>query len=325
MTHTAKRSGPGCSTRPRLTAVTLIGLCLILSLNKANAGSLSWLDDLIQSSVRQADPQLAGARSARLFVRESSELGEDGLGVLTRRSQELSRSARKLDEPADALLNARFEKLVANNENLARDFARFTPDEKQLVVQMGEAAQSLARRYPGRADQMIRAMGADGLSAVSAYGDDVAEVLAAEGPQAVNVLRKTGRPGWNFFTGTVLPNRNKLAAAGVLTAFLAAPEDFVDMAGKATDYAVRQFATAGIQLASAVGGGAVAGLEQAVGNWLEVQGLNFSAVRYLGMFLAGWVVISSALVVIGLPSRIALAPVRLLLWPVRRLFAGDKS
>lgn len=325
MTHTANRSGPGCSTRPRRTAVILIGLCLILSLNKANAGSLSWLDDLIQSSVRQADPQLAGARSARLFVKESSELGEDGLGVLTRRSQELSRSARKLDEPGDALLNARFEKLVSNNEDLARDFARFTPDEKQLVVQMGEAAQSLARRYPGRADQMIRAMGADGLSAVSAYGDDVAEVLAAEGPQAVNVLRKTGRPGWNFFTGTVLPNRNKLAAAGVLTAFLAAPEDFVDMAGKATDYAVRQFATAGIQLASAVGGGAVAGLEQAVGNWLEEQGLNFSAVRYLGMFLAGWVVISSALVVIGLPSRIALAPVRLLLWPVRRLFAGHKS
>jgi hypothetical protein len=98
-----------------------------------------------------------------------------------------------------------------------------------------------------------------------------------------------------------------------------APEEFVDMAGQATDFAVRQFASAGIQLATAVGGGAVAGLETAVGTWLESQGLNFTVVRYVGMFLAGWVVFSSAMVLIGLPSRLAMAPVRLALWPFRRI------
>jgi hypothetical protein len=190
---------------------------------------------------------------------------------------------------------------------------------------MGEAAQDLARRYPGRADSMIRNMGAEGLSAVAVYGDDVAAVLAAEGPQAVNVLRKTGRPGWKFFTETVLPNKQKLVAAGVLTAFIAAPEQFVDMAGQATDYAVKQFASAGIQLATAVGGGAVRGLESAVGDWLAQQGLNFAAARYLGMFLAAWLVIGSGLVLIGLPARLATAPVRWLTWPVRRAIRAVKA
>ena len=47
----------------------------------------------------------------------------------------------------------------------------------------------------------------------------------------------------------------------MLAAFLANPEKFVDYAGQATEYAVREFAKAGIQLASAVGGGAARGLE----------------------------------------------------------------
>jgi len=309
----------------RLKSNLWIALLLFVALPQVEAGSLSWLDDMIQASVRQADPKLAGGRTTKLFAREVSELGDDGLGVIARRSQELARSARRSDETVDALTEARFQKLVASDETLARDFARLAPAEKQVVVQIGEAAQSLARRFPGRADSMIRSMGADGLSAVAVYGDDVAEVLAAEGAQSVNVLRRTGRPGWKFFTETVLPNKQKLAAAGLMAAFIAAPEEFVDMAGQATDYAVRQFASAGIQLATAVGGGAVAGLESAVGTWLEQQGLNFALARYAGMLLAGWVVFSSALVIIGMPGRVATAPVRMLLWPVRRVLRGMKA
>lgn len=302
-----------------------VAMVFLVALPQVEAGSLSWLDDMIQASVRQADPKLAGGRATKLFAREASELGDDGLGVIARRSQELARSARRSDETVDALTEARFQKLVAGSDSLASDFARLAPAEKQVVVQMGEAAQALARRFPGRADNMIRSMGADGLSAVAVYGDDVAEVLAAEGAQSVNVLRRTGRPGWKFFTETVLPNKQKLAAAGLLTAFIAAPEEFVDMAGQATDYAVRQFASAGIQLASAVGGGAVAGLESAVGTWLEQQGLNFTLARYAGMLLAGWVVFSSALVIIGMPARVASAPVRMLLWPLRRVLSSLKA
>ena len=313
------RSNSRCKKNVILSKSLIFSILVLLQATTLTAGSLSWLDDMIQATMRQADPKLSTNRSARLFARETAELGDDSLGVLARRSDELSKTARIVDDPAAGLVEARFTRLIAGNEELARDFARLTPAEKKLAVQMGEAAQKMARRFPGRSDSMIRSMGADGLSAVAVYGDDVAEVLAAEGPQSVNVLRKTGRSGWKFFTETVLPNKQKLAAAGVLTAFMIAPEEFVDMAGQATDYAVRQFASAGIQLATAVGGGAVAGLETAVGTWLESQGLNFTVVRYVGMFLAGWVVFSSAMVLIGLPSRLAMAPVRLALWPFRRI------
>ena len=114
---------------------------------------------------------------------------------------------------------------------------------------MGETAQLLARRYPGEAETMVRRLGTEGLSAVRVFGDDVAEVLVKEGPESLGVLRKTGRGGWSFFTHEVLPHKKKLAAAGVLAAFLANPDKFVDYAGQATEYAVREFARAGIQLA----------------------------------------------------------------------------
>ena len=115
---------------------------------------------------------------------------------------------------------------------------------------MGETAQRLARRYPGQAETMVRQLGPEGLTAVRVFGDDVAEVLVKEGPESLDVLRKTGRGGWSFFTDEVLPHKKKLAAAGVLAAFLANPDKFVDYAGQATEFAVREFARAGVQLAA---------------------------------------------------------------------------
>ena len=127
---------------------------------------------------------------------------------------------------------------------------------------------------------MVRRLGPEGLTAVRVFGDDVAEVLVKEGPESLGVLRKTGRGGWSFFTKQVLPHKKKLAAAGVLAAFLANPEKFVDYAGQATEFAVREFAKAGIQLASAVGGGAARGLETSIGQTLAAYGLDFPVLRY---------------------------------------------
>ena len=115
---------------------------------------------------------------------------------------------------------------------------------------------------------MVRRLGPDGLTAVRVFGDDVAEVMVKEGPESLNVLRKTGKGGWSFFTQHVLPNKKKLAAAGVLAAFLADPDKFVDYAGQATEFAAREFARAGITLASAVGGGVARGLESSLGEAL---------------------------------------------------------
>ena len=162
----------------------------------------------------------------------------------------------------------------------------------------------------------MRRLGPEGLTAVRVYGDDVAEVLVKEGPESLGVLRKTGRGGWSFFTHQVLPHKKKLAAAGILAAFMVNPEKFVDYAGQATEFAVRaSLPRAGIQLASAVGGGAARGLETSIGQTLAAFGLDFPAFRYLGIGLAGLAVVLSFLVVVGLPIRWMFRPFR---WMLRR-------
>ena len=69
----------------------------------------------------------------------------------------------------------------------------------------------------------------------------------------------------------------------------------------------------GIQLAGAITAGAARGLEiDTIGDALAARyGLNFAALRYLGMGLAGLAVLGSTLVLLGLPVRWMLRPVHL--------------
>src|SRR5262249_20081110 len=136
------------------------------------------------------------------------------------------------------------------------------------------------------------------------------------GPESLGVLRKTGRGGWAFYTETVLKHKKKLAAAGVLAAFLANPEKFVDTAGRVTEYAVQQFAKAGIDLAGAVGAGAARGLENSIGQTLASYGLDSFVLRKLGMIGAGLVALMAAMVVLGVPVGWVFRP---LTWPLRAL------
>jgi hypothetical protein len=312
------------SIRPGM--VGLLALLAFLPI-PARAGQLAWLDEVVQEVVREAR---AGGRAAvrnsdttahaagRLFVHEADE----GLEIVARRSEDLARVGRRIDEPAEALLQKRFATLLRHDPEAVRTFSTLAPAEKRLVVEMGETAQRLARRYPDQAESMIRRLGTEGLSAVRVYGDDVAEVVVKEGPESLGVLRKTGRGGWSFFTHEVLPHKKKLAAAGVLAAFLASPDKFVDYAGKATEYAVREFARAGVQLAGAVGGGATRGLETAISQALANRGLDYAVLRYVGMALAGLVVVLATMVLLGMPVAWLLRP---LTWPLRRIFGRSRA
>lgn len=315
----------------RATCLRVSGLLAVLALSlpsSARAGKLSWLDEVVQQVVTEArvggraavrNGDTATHAAGRLFVREADE----GLEVVVRRSEDLARGGRRVDRPAEALLQKRFTQLLRHDPEAVRTFSALAPAEKRLVVEMGETAQRLARRYPDEAETMIRRLGTEGLSAVHVYGDDVAEVLVKEGPEGVGILRKTGRGGWSFFTREVLPHKKKLAAAGVLAAFLANPEKFVDYAGKATEYAVREFSKAGVQLATAVGGGAARGLETSISQALANHGLDYALVRYLGMALAGLVVVLATLVLLGMPVAWLFRPLtRPLRWLVGRARAG---
>ena len=288
------------------------------------AGKLSWLDDVVQEViieakaggkglVRGGDGARAEIRGAgRLFVAQNAD---ETLERLVRSSDELAQTGRRVEQPAEALLQARFSRLLKQDPQTLRAFGALEPAEKRLVVELGETAQKLARRYPEQAETMVRKLGPEGLTAVRVFGDDVAEALAKEGPQSLGVLRKTGRGGWSFFTEQVLPHKKKLAAAGILAAFLANPEKFVDYTGQATEFAVREFARAGIQLASAVGGGAVRGLETTIGQTLAAYGLDIPLFRYAGIGLAGLVVVLCVLVIFGVPIRWIFRPFG---WAFRR-------
>jgi len=303
----------------RLASVGLLLAAVLTPFQSAHAGKLAWLDEVVQEVVLEAK---AGGRAAaqgeptaarsmgRLFAHEADE----GLEIVAKRSEDLARAGRRVEQPSEALLRTKFARLLPHDSDAARTFSTLAPAEKRLVVEMGETAQRLARRYPDQAEAMIRRLGTEGLSAVRVYGDDVAEVLAKEGPESLGVLRKTGRGGWNFFTETVLPNKKKLMAAGVLGAFLANPDQFVDYAGRATEYAVREFSKAGVQLASAMSGGAARGLESSIGQALATYGLDAPWFRRLGMGAAVLVVILAGMVILGLPIRWMFRPFT---WPIR--------
>jgi hypothetical protein len=302
-------------------AVLVSAMALVTALPRtATAGQLAWLDEVVQEVVREAKvggraaarDGVAAHAAGRLFVHEADE----GLEVVARRAEDLARGGRRVEQPTEALLQKRFATLLRHDPEAVRTFSTLAPAEKRLVVEMGETAQRLARRYPDQAETMIRRLGTEGLAAVRVYGDDVAEVVVKEGPESLGVLRKTGRGGWSFFTHEVLPHKKKLAAAGVLAAFLAAPDKFVDYAGKATDYAVREFARAGVRLAGAVGAGAARGLEAAISQTLANHGLDYAVFRYVGMALAGLVVVLATMVLLGMPVGWLLRP---LTWPLRRI------
>ena len=107
----------------------------------------------------------------------------------------------------------------------------------------------------------------------------------------------------------------------MLALFLADPDRFVDTAGKATEYAIRMFAKAGVQLASAISHGAARGLESTIADALAARGINIAALRYAGMGLAGLLVIASAMVLLGLPVRWMLRPFA---WPFRAILGRNK-
>jgi hypothetical protein len=278
----------------------------------AQAGKLSWLDDVVQQVMIEARAGgkglVRGPEAARSQLRRAGRLflahdADEALENLVRRSDGLARAGRRVEQPAEALLHSRFSRLLKHDPQALRTFSALEPAEKRLVVELGETAQQLARRYPREAENIVRRLGPEGLTAVRVFGDDVVEVLVKEGPESLGVLRKAGRGGWSFFTREVLPHKKKLVAAGVMAAFLANPEKFVDYAGRATQFAVQEFGKAGVQLASAVTGGAVRGLETTFGRTLAGYGLDYPVVRWIGMALAGVAAFISLLVFVGLPVR----------------------
>ncbi|MFO0887836.1 MAG: hypothetical protein U0790_01690 [Isosphaeraceae bacterium] len=204
-----------------------------------------------------------------------------------KQTDDLARAGRRIEQPSRHC-SSQFSRLLGRDPQAVRSFSALQPAESAWWSSSARPPGG-SPSYPEQAETMVRQLGPEGLTAMRVYGDDVAEVLVKEGPRPQRAPQdRQGR--LELLHPQVLPHKKKLAAA-VLAAFLADPDRFVDYAGQATEFAVREFARAGISLAAAAGGGVAQGLESSIGEALASRGLNQPFFRYLGM---GWRAWSSA-------------------------------
>ena len=101
-----------------------MGLLILLGTpDFVQAGKLSWLDDVVQEVMVEARAGGKGLahevggdgaraemqRAGRLFLTHDAD---EGLEHLIRQSDELARAGRRIDRPAEALLESRFSRLL---------------------------------------------------------------------------------------------------------------------------------------------------------------------------------------------------------------------
>ena len=142
----------------RPAGAVVMGLLILLGTpDFVQAGKLSWLDDVVQEVIVEAKAggkglvREVGGDGARAEIRRAGRLflthdADEGLEHLVRQSDELARAGRRIEQPAEALLQARFSRLLRQDPQTLRTFAALEPAEKRLVVELGETAQ-----HPGAA------------------------------------------------------------------------------------------------------------------------------------------------------------------------------
>ena len=90
----------------------------------AQAGKLSWLDDVVREVIAEARAGgrsvVKGGHGARVELRSAGRLfvghdAEEGLEQLVRRSDELARAGRRIERPTEALLETRFTRLLGSD------------------------------------------------------------------------------------------------------------------------------------------------------------------------------------------------------------------
>lgn len=183
----------------------------------------------------------------------------------------ISRGLRRADPPGQkprlpdnaalrASLNALDPATLHSLDNLSKE-------NSTLLLRVFAGAKVLEKASP---DRLMRARlltegGGDLILAAETHGDDVAyaayRLLAAQdvGQLPVGSVQRfaeqTAKRGEGFlrvWKTWVEPNWKQLAGAGLITAFLADPDLFIDAAGNLTAYATDSFTRLGIRVATEV-------------------------------------------------------------------------
>jgi hypothetical protein len=288
---------------------------LTVSTRPAFAGKMNVLEGFVRAAIEEAK---SGAKTGARLAEDTRLIrgGEELFEKAAKQHDLLVRTAALVPELDDPALARRITQLSRSDSEITKTLTQMSAAERRFVVEAAETAGTISRRFPAEAAEMVTRLGPEGLSYTRVFGPQVAEVVLREGPEVLGVIRKGGRSAWEFFTNTVLPNKKKLVAAGVFAAFLANPDKFVDLAGRATDYAVREFARAGVELASVLPGSMAGGIDAGVHRVLERWGLNYAPVRYSAVALLLAIAATAVIRLFGWPIRTVLKPFT---FAVRRL------
>ena len=276
------RPGPG----PRLDRRRLPSL----------AGKVAWLDEVVQEVLdrgpsrgqvgprRRGDGRDEGRRPA---VRPRGRRGARNPRPNGRTTWPAS--AHRAESPSDAILQSRFNRLLSPEARDGPDLlrAQVGREEGRRRDGRGRAVNSPAS-YPNQAEAMVRKLGTEGLAAVRVYGDDVAEVVVKDGPDVLGVLRKTGRGGLDRSSrNTVLPNKKQARRRRRPRRLPGRPRQVRRHRRQGHRVRRPEFAKAGVQIASAVTPGPLAGWRSRSATALAAYGLDFAVLRYLGMGAGG--------------------------------------
>src|SRR5271166_4673568 len=112
---------------------TLVALVVLGFAGPAQAGKLSWLDDVVREVIAEtrggSKSLVRGGEGAKVELRTAGRLftshdAEEGLEQFIKRSDELARAGRRIDHPTEALLQGRISRLL---EHIPRPCDRSRP------------------------------------------------------------------------------------------------------------------------------------------------------------------------------------------------------
>lgn len=159
-----------------------------------------------------------------------------------------------LPKQSEAEVLRRFERFENVDDTLRREFRELPLQKRILVIELGEASRKIMSSHQN-GEEIIRKLDGEGLLQARTYGDFVVDGVQLVGPEYKNVIRKTGSGAAEFFSKYLKPHYKELAAAGLVSAYLVAPERFHDAAGHLTESATRELTRLGIEVGTAASWG----------------------------------------------------------------------
>lgn len=266
-----------------------LGLQIVLPI-AAHAGPWTSLVEELAERAAGAEARSAGERT--FVFRESDDA-----------ARLFASQARGVGSP-DAALLRRFQRLPGVDAALIQKLRGLPPAEWRAVVELGEGAQQVLRRYPGsEGERLLQHLDTAGLAQGRTYGDFVADGLYwLESDEALNALRaplptetraavaralglssapaelgeaevaslwksavrKTGDGAGEFWRTYVAPHKSKWLTGGLLVTYLAMPEKFHDATGKLTEYGTKEIGKLLGDTVLGAGRGFLGGLEDSL-------------------------------------------------------------